>query len=96
MGVADLSGLVDFVWAFAVVHELPSADSFFREAQKVLKPEGRLLLAEPTGHVSNALFEAERAAAARAGLLTVEDPAIRRSRSALLQKDHKTPRGYNG
>jgi ubiquinone/menaquinone biosynthesis C-methylase UbiE len=88
MGVADLSGVVDFVLAFAVVHELPSADSFFIEANQVLKPEGHLLLAEPAGHVNYAEFETEQAAAARAGLLTVQNPVIRRSRAALLQKGH--------
>jgi len=86
MGVTDLGGMVDFVFAFAVVHELPSADSFFREAHRVLKPDGHLLLGEPPGHVSKALFEAERAAAARAGLATVQNPVIRRTRAALLQK----------
>jgi len=86
MGVNDLSGVVDFVFAFAVVHELPSADSFFLEVHKVLKPGGQLLLCEPTGHVSNELFEAERAAAARAGLLPVQGPVIRRSRATLFKK----------
>ena len=86
MGVAGLSGMVDFVLAFAVVHELPSVDCFFLEANQVLKLEGHLLLAEPAGHVSDALFEAERAAAAKAGLVTVQEPVIRRSRAALLQK----------
>src|SRR5512141_824472 len=32
LGVADLAGKVDFVLAFAMVHEMPSASAFFREA----------------------------------------------------------------
>jgi len=91
MGVADLSGVVDFVFAFAVVHELPSPASFFLEAHQVLKPDGHLLLAEPAGHVSLSLFEAEGAAAAKAGLVPVQSPVIRRSRASLLQKSLPVP-----
>ena len=32
LGVADLAGAVDFVLAFAMVHEIPSAGAFFAEA----------------------------------------------------------------
>ena len=54
MGLADLAGTVDFVLTFAVVHEMPSASSFFAEVARSLKPGGRLLLAEPKGHVKGA------------------------------------------
>lgn len=86
MEVADLNGVVDFVFAFAVVHELPSADSFFQEAHHVLKPGGRVLLVEPKGHVSNALFQRELDAAANAGLVPVQRPVIRRDHATLLEK----------
>ena len=52
LGVADLAGQADFILAFAVVHELPSARAFFAEAAESLRPGGALLLAEPAGHVS--------------------------------------------
>jgi hypothetical protein len=32
MDIADLAGKVDIVCAFALVHEMPSADRFFSEA----------------------------------------------------------------
>ncbi len=67
LGVADLAGRVDVVLAFHVVHELPDAGAFFAEAFAALKPGGRLLLAEPRGHVPEAAFEASAAAAERAG-----------------------------
>src|SRR5262249_53541433 len=51
MGLADLWAKADFLLAFAVVHELPSAAVFFEEAAACLKPGGRLLLVEPAGHV---------------------------------------------
>ncbi len=86
LGVKDLAGRVDFALAFAVVHELPDAASFFIEVAEALKSGARLLLAEPTGHVKSAEFETELQQAARAGLETLEGPAIRRSRTALLKK----------
>lgn len=88
MGVADLTGTVDFVLAFAVVHELPPGSRFFAEAAAALKPGGLLLLAEPAGHVREAQFAAELSAAAAAGLIPAAGnaPAIRRSHAALLRK----------
>jgi SAM-dependent methyltransferase len=84
LGVGDLAGQADFVLAFAVVHELPSARTFFAEAAASLRPGGALLLAEPAGHVSAAAFEDELQAAAAAGLTLQERPSIRSSRTALL------------
>ena len=43
--------VVDFALAFAVVHEVPNAQSFLQQVFWALKPNGSLLLAEPTGHV---------------------------------------------
>ena len=86
LGVADLAGQADFVLAFAVVHELPSAQIFFAEAAASLRPGGAMLLAEPAGHVSADAFEGELRAAAAAGLTPQERPSIRSSRTALLIK----------
>jgi len=85
MGMADLADSIDLVFAFAVVHEFPSSRIFFKEAAECLKPDGRLLLAEPAGHVIAAAFDSELAEAAKTGLHPVDRPAIRRSRAALLR-----------
>lgn len=90
MGVADLARSVDFALAFALVHEMPAATPFFIEVAETLKPGASLLLAEPTGHVKAAEFEAELQAAAQAGLENVDSPSIRRSRTALLKKGGKS------
>jgi len=86
MRIGDLAGTVDFVLAVAVVHELPSAERFFREADLVLRPGGLLLLIEPAGHVSSAAFHGELEAAHAAGLLGAESPAVPHSHTALLRK----------
>jgi SAM-dependent methyltransferase len=52
MGIEDMRGQVDLVLAFAVVHELPDVAGFFRDMFNALKPEGRMLLSEPSGHVN--------------------------------------------
>lgn len=86
LGLADLAGAVDFTPAFAVVHELPAVEPFFAEIAKASKPGAGLLVAEPTGHVQTADFEAELQAATRAGFELAGRPAIRRSRAAFLRK----------
>lgn len=86
LGLAAEASVFDFVLAFAMVHEMPSAATFFQEAAEAMKPGARLLLAEPAGHVKPALFDAELASAAAAGLHVSDRPVIRRSLAALLTK----------
>jgi SAM-dependent methyltransferase len=87
MGIGDLEGKVDFTLAFAMVHELPDARHFFAEVARASKQNARVLLAEPRGHVGDEGFEAELKAAATAGLVATERPAIPRSLAALLVKN---------
>jgi cyclopropane fatty-acyl-phospholipid synthase-like methyltransferase len=86
LGIADLTGKVDFVLAVAMVHEVPSAEAFFRQAADALAPGGRLLLAEPAGHVSRAKFADELNAAASAALVVTSRPAIKRFHAAVLAR----------
>ena len=86
LGVADLAGQVDFILAFAMVHEMPSSSQFFAQAAQVAKPGGQLLLVEPSGHVKTEGFDAELADASRSGFQVVERPTIRRSHAALLRR----------
>ena len=62
------------------------AARFLAEIAQALAPGGRLLIAEPRGHVSEEALEITRAAAESAGLSLVDRPAIKRSRTALLEK----------
>jgi SAM-dependent methyltransferase len=86
MGLDDIEGTVDFVFAFAVVHEMPAPVPFFAEAARALQPGTTLLFVEPAGHVDETEFAEELAAATEAGLAVVGHPAIRHGRTALLRK----------
>lgn len=86
LGVADLAGSVDFALAFAVMHELPDQARALLELAAALAPSGRLLIAEPRGHVSAAAFEATLGLARAAGLEVVDHPRHARSWSALLTR----------
>ena len=87
MGVGDLAGTVDFVLAFAVVHELPSAERFFSESSAAMKPGGRLLFAEPRFEVSEREFADSLRMAGRYRLRVECRPPVRWSRAAVLVKE---------
>ena len=84
LGLSALEGRVDLVVAFYVVHEFPDEAAFFREAARLLAPGGRLLVAEPRGHVGEADFSRTLERARVAGLAERGRPAIWRSWTALL------------
>ena len=86
LGLDDLSGQIDFALAFAVVHEVPDASGLFCEIGTTLKPNGRLLMAEPKGRVSVQGFDASVSLAEQNGFEVVDRPRIARSRAVLLEK----------
>ena len=86
LGINDLKGKVDFVLAFAMVHEVPNPQLFFRETSTCLKAKGRVLFGEPSGHVSEAQFADSLKMAEREGLVVVKELDITGSRTALLEK----------
>jgi ubiquinone/menaquinone biosynthesis C-methylase UbiE len=86
LGIRDLEGQVDFALAAFVVHEVPDAERFLAEIGNALAPGGRLLVAEPKGHVSAEALEETLEAARKSGLSVIERPRIKGSRAALLEK----------
>jgi ubiquinone/menaquinone biosynthesis C-methylase UbiE len=86
LGLGDLAGKVDLVAALHVVHEVPDRAAFFAEVRETLKPEGKLLIVEPRGHVSQQQFAKTVTAAERAGLIVEASPGKLRGRSALLKR----------
>lgn len=87
LGVQDLAGKVGFVLAFALVHELPDANAFFEQVAASLAPGGRVLVAEPRGHVTEADFAKTLRVAGVNGLRVLEAPAVRSSRTAVLARE---------
>ena len=87
--VSNLAGRIDFALAFAVVHEVPDAARFFAEVSTVLKPGGRLLVAEPKGEVGQESFAESVAAAEASGFAAADAPKIMRSHARLLEKQSK-------
>ncbi len=86
MEISDLDAAVDFVFAFAVVHEMPSAASFLLEAARAMKPGAGLLLAEPAGPVSEVEFQEEIAAARSHGMGVIDRPPLKGCLAALMRK----------
>ncbi len=83
-----ISDRVDFALAFYMIHEVPDVDAFLMEVASLLKPSGKLLIAEPLMHVSESSFKKTVDAARLAGLKPVSEPKIRFSRSMLFQPDN--------
>lgn len=84
--IDDLAGRVDFILAFAVVHEIPDHPRLFRELAAALAPEGRILLSEPSGHVSPAAFAKTLEEAEKAGLTPIERPRIKGGTTVVLAR----------
>ncbi len=81
----DVSEPVDLCLAFYVLHEVPDVSGFLFQIKDILRPTGRLLVAEPGNwHVSEKEFQDMINMAATAGLELIERPRIAGSRSALL------------
>ena len=84
---ADSLGLeekVDFALAFWMLHEVPNPLSFFKEMRSVLKVTGKLLVSEPTIHVTPKMYAKSIEIALSNGFKVIAEPKIFLSRSALL------------
>jgi len=90
LGLDGLEASVDFTFAFAVVHETPSAKGFFAEVARAMRGDAIFLLAEPKGHVSPAKFARALAAAAENGFTEVPGaPDVDGSATALLRRSRR-------
>ncbi|OGQ94236.1 MAG: hypothetical protein A2521_05565 [Deltaproteobacteria bacterium RIFOXYD12_FULL_57_12] len=79
-----VKGEVDFALAFWMVHETPDQAAFFRELALLLKPGGKVLVAEPKFHVTAGRFQEILADSGRAGFAVAAGSAITFSRAAVL------------
>ncbi len=85
LGVSDIAGKIDFALIFALAHEVPDKKKLFSEVYGTMKRTGKLLLAEPRGHVSRLDFDKTVAFAQCAGFEVSGDLKIRRSRAILFR-----------
>jgi ubiquinone/menaquinone biosynthesis C-methylase UbiE len=76
----------DFVLAFWMAHEVSDMRRFFAELQTLLKPDGRLLLAEPKLHVSRSSLAQTLAVCREAGLHLLDEPSVNLSSAFLFGK----------
>jgi ubiquinone/menaquinone biosynthesis C-methylase UbiE len=83
----DLAGSVDFVLAFAVVHEIPDQERLYRELYAVLKPKALVFIAEPGGIISEEAFDASLARAEERGFVILSRPFVHLSHGAILSKE---------
>ena len=86
LSLEDLTMQIDFAFASAVVHEVPDASTFFAEIYQALLQNGRLLVSEPEGHVSEKDFEKTISAAQMNGFEVIDNPQVKRIRVVLLEK----------
>ncbi|MFZ5969294.1 MAG: class I SAM-dependent methyltransferase [Bacillota bacterium] len=87
LGIDDIKEEVNFALAFAVVHEVRDKERFLTEIFRALKPGGKLMIAEPKGHVAEKDFRDTVVLAQRAGFGVVKWPDdIGRSHSVILIK----------
>jgi ubiquinone/menaquinone biosynthesis C-methylase UbiE len=84
--VEDFVKRIDFALLFAVVHEVPNQEKFFREIYAALKQNCLVLLSEPKGHVTDDGFKQTLEIAKHAGFDIISSPKIKKSYSAVLRK----------
>jgi ubiquinone/menaquinone biosynthesis C-methylase UbiE len=83
----NLTGPLDFVLAFYVVHEVADQSGLFRQLHAASRPGAKILVSEPRIHVPRATVEAERALATAQGFTGVmRDGAARFSWTFELQR----------
>jgi ubiquinone/menaquinone biosynthesis C-methylase UbiE len=84
LGLAEYFSQVDLVTVIHTLHEFEDLPRFLAQAASLLKPDGRLLVVEPRGHVQPEQFEAELACCLRAGFTELERPEMGSRRLAAL------------
>lgn len=84
LGVSETAAA--FALAFWVLHEAPDQRAFLKETYDMLRPEGRLLLVEPMGHISKARFAEVIEMVREQGYHLAARPRVGLSHAALFTK----------
>ena len=80
-----LSEKFDFILIFYMLHEVPDQAAFLKEIGSLLKPGGKVLIAEPKWHVSADDFLQSGAIMKQAGFAVSTEPRILFSRTIVVQ-----------
>jgi ubiquinone/menaquinone biosynthesis C-methylase UbiE len=80
----NLSEKVDFILAFYMIHEVQDKKNLFEEFKNLLRENGKILIVEPFGHVSDKDFESTIKIAREAGLLAKRSKKLSLGRIAVL------------
>jgi ubiquinone/menaquinone biosynthesis C-methylase UbiE len=86
LGLDDLAGRAGLVLAAHVVHESTFPNRFLEGCRTTLRPGGRLVILEPSGHVTAEEFDATRDLALASGLVENHRTDMRRSRMLVLER----------
>jgi ubiquinone/menaquinone biosynthesis C-methylase UbiE len=81
-----ITGPVDFILAFWMVHEVGNIPKFFEQVSSILKTTGYILYAEPRMHVTDERFQEILGYAGHAGFKAANAPPVRFSRAAVLTR----------
>jgi ubiquinone/menaquinone biosynthesis C-methylase UbiE len=76
----------DFILAFWMVHEVKNKEIFFNTLWTILKPGGKILIAEPYLHVSESMMEYTIKIAVHRGFMIIDQPEYFFTRSYVLRK----------
>lgn len=74
----------DFILAYYMVHETVDQRSFFREARKMLRQDGRMLIVEPPFHVKKSDFKESQRIAQEEGFTLYKNPKRKGGMSMLI------------
>jgi len=77
---------VDFILLFYMVHEVTNKKKFFSEIATILKPNGQVLIVEPSFRVSKSAFEESIKKARGAGFIDVKGTKVLFSKTVILKK----------
>lgn len=77
---------IDFVLMFYMLHEVPNQQTLLEEIYSIVKPDGQVLLVEPSFHVSKAAFDASISLARNVGFTPSDGSKMFLGKTALLKK----------
>ena len=82
--IDDLKESVDFVFAFAVLHEIPYKQRLFEQVHAAMIPAGSMLLADPKAHCSESDFNSWISTAEKTGFILRPGPPVKGFHSSVL------------